>query len=100
MVYLLCFDRNYHHAKHYIGYVDGGLDDLEERVKRHKSGDGARLLQVITEAGIGFKVTRVWPDGDRNFERRLKNRKNSKKLCPLCSGHISRCLCNSNEVKV
>ncbi len=44
---------------------------------------GARLLQVVRDAGISFHVARTW-DGDRKLERKLKNRKNAKFLCPEC----------------
>jgi predicted GIY-YIG superfamily endonuclease len=86
MVYLLHFNQNYCHARHYIGYVDGDTESLEERMRRHRSGDGANLIKVITEAGIGFELVRTWPEGDRNFERRLKRQKKSNRLCPICKG--------------
>lgn len=84
MVYLLHFDRPYCHARHYVGFVDGGPAALAKRLDKHRRGDGARLLEVITEAGIGFTLARTWPDGDRTFERRLKNRHNAPRLCPCC----------------
>ncbi len=78
-VYLLHFDRPYRHARHYLGYAA----DLDERIARHRQGDGARLVQVAAGAGIGFVVARTWP-GDRALERRLKRRKASPRLCPVC----------------
>lgn len=84
MVYLLCFAESYHHAKHYIGFVDGGEAELEVRIKHHKAGTGAKLLRVISEAGIDFKLARTWPEGDRNFERHLKNMKKARQYCPIC----------------
>jgi len=81
MVYLIHFDRPYKHAQHYIGFTD----NLEQREHAHQcTCDGARLLQVVREAGIEFHVVRTWPDGDRTFERKLKNRKKSSELCPVC----------------
>jgi predicted GIY-YIG superfamily endonuclease len=87
-VYLIHFDRpigdldNPHgQARHYLGYTD----DLETRLEAHRQGNGARLMEVITERGIGWAVTRTWC-GDRGLERRLKNRHNSPKLCPICRG--------------
>lgn len=83
MVYLLCFHQHYKHARHYIGFCkEGGLD---ARIEKHRKGSGARLMEVITKAGIGFDVARVWSDGDRTFERKLKNMKNAKRLCPFCN---------------
>jgi hypothetical protein len=83
MVYLLCFDQKFKHAKHYIGFAESS-ESFEKRLKHHRSGSGARLMSVISKAGIGFQVARTWPTGDRTFERKLKNRKNSSKLCPFC----------------
>ncbi|MGW0807977.1 hypothetical protein [Nonomuraea sp. NPDC002799] len=79
-VYLLHFDRPYKHARHYIGWTPG---DLNRRLRQHRSGTGARLMKVITAAGIGFVVARVW-DGGRNLERSLKNRGGASRCCPLC----------------
>ncbi len=78
-IYLLHFERPLAHARHYIGYTA----DLPARLEEHRSGRGARLLEVVTEAGIGFSVARTW-EGDRTLERRLKNRKESPRLCPVC----------------
>jgi|SRR5581483_10037482 len=79
-VYLLCFSRPYRHARHYLGYAG----NLQRRLARHRKGTGARLLEVITAAGIDWKLVRVWEDGDRTLERRLKKRKNASRLCPCC----------------
>ena len=83
MVYLICFDSHYHRARHYIGYCSRP-EGLDQRIARHRSGDGSRLLRAVTRAGIGWRVVRTWPDGDRSFERRLKRRKNAARLCPVC----------------
>lgn len=78
-VYLLHFDSPYKHARHYLGYTE----NLEQRLEAHRNGSGARLIQVITENGIGFELARTW-EGDRNFERELKNKKHTARLCPKC----------------
>lgn len=69
-IYLLHFERPYRHAKHYLGWTS----ELDERLIQHQSGRGARLVAVITNAGIGFSVSRTWR-GTRHKERRL---------CPTC----------------
>jgi hypothetical protein len=46
---------------------------------------GARLMEVVTDAKIDWKVARTW-NGDRKLERRLKNRHNAPALCPRCAG--------------
>ncbi len=81
MVYLIHFKEKFGHAQHYIGYTG----NLKKRIYDHKSTcKGAKLLQAVRNAGIDFEVVRTWPDGDRTFERKLHNRKNSHQLCPVC----------------
>jgi predicted GIY-YIG superfamily endonuclease len=88
-VYLLHFLTPYKHAKHYLG----STSDLEIRLAQHRSGHGARLVEVITQAGIDFTLARTWAGG-RDIERQLreaprakragKRQKNSPRLCPIC----------------
>jgi hypothetical protein len=47
-------------------------------------GDGARILQVCKDLGIGWTVARVWPKGDRALEKRLKRWHKTPQLCPMC----------------
>jgi predicted GIY-YIG superfamily endonuclease len=77
--YLLHFSKAYKHARHYLG----SADDLLARLDQHNAGHGARLTQVVREAGIDLILARTWP-GDRSFERRLKRQHNSPRLCPIC----------------
>jgi predicted GIY-YIG superfamily endonuclease len=78
-VYLLHFEVPYRHAQHYLGWTE----DLPTRLKDHRRGRGARLMEVITAAGIRFTLARTWP-GTRALERRLKNRGGHARLCPIC----------------
>jgi predicted GIY-YIG superfamily endonuclease len=78
-VYLLHFERRYKHAGHYLGYTR----DLEARIRAHRLGQGARLMEVIAQAGIPFVVARTW-EGGRDMEMALKTWKNGPKLCPIC----------------
>jgi len=91
-VYLLCFSRPYtgtpsqpgkrpQVVSHYLGIAPVSL---KARLAAHRAGNGARLIQVITAAGIGWELARTWPPAP-GFERRLKNRKNARKMCPLCT---------------
>ncbi len=85
-VYLLHFITPYKHAKHY--YL-GCADDLSHRLDEHRCGTGARLTQVVKEAGISWVVARTWRGG-RRLEKRLKSRKNApRELCPICRGEIT-----------
>lgn len=74
-IYLLHFDKPYLHAKHYLGWTSS----IEERLEQHRSGRGSPLVK----AAGAFVLARVWV-GDRHLERRLHNRKDSPKMCPIC----------------
>lgn len=79
MIYLLHYDRPLHHAQHYLGFTD----DLDASTARHLNGFGGRLPTVFSELGVSFTIART-RDGDRKLERKLKKRKNGRKLCPIC----------------
>lgn len=79
-VYLIHFDKPYKHARHYIGFTK----DIPLRMLRHQAGKGSRLMQVITEAGITWKIDRVWY-ADRTFERKLKKH-SATRYCTTCGG--------------
>jgi predicted GIY-YIG superfamily endonuclease len=85
MVYLIHFETKYKHSGHYLGYVSRRLD---KRLQKHKWGLGARLLQVLKENGIRWKLVRVWVDGDRVLERKLKQRGGAARICPVCNSRI------------
>ena len=80
-VYLIHFNKPYRHARHYLGFTE----NLDKRITDHLCGMGARLMEVVTDAKIDWKVSRTW-QGDRKLERRLKRWHNAALLCPLCSG--------------
>lgn len=39
--YLFHFSEPLHHAKHYLGYVDGEDEEINNRVIQHNNGQGA-----------------------------------------------------------
>lgn len=82
-VYLIHLDKPFRHARHYLGYSQG-LDSIKYRLAHHKSGSGANLLKHVANAGIGFQIVRVWPNGSKSDERRLKSH-SSTRLCPICN---------------
>lgn len=83
MVYLIHIHPSIHHSRHYLGYcADNRLDN---RLNEHEKGQGARLTRVARELGRELILTRVWVGKGRRFERKLKNRKNAPRLCPLCN---------------
>ena len=79
-VYLLHFDQPYCHARHYTGWTE----DLLDRLERHARGCGARLMNVVSRAGIGFVLVRTC-EGTRDTERSIKNSGGAVRFCPLCS---------------
>ena len=79
-VYLLHLDPPVKHARHYTGWTA----NLDQRLEAHRSGRGARLMEVVKEAGGTFRLVRTWP-GSRSTERAIKNQKAAPKLCPECS---------------
>ena len=79
-VYLFHFDQRYEHAGHYTGWAE----DLDHRVAEHQAGRGARLIEVITQAGISFRLARIWPGVTRARERQLKRQGGASRHCPIC----------------
>lgn len=80
-VYIIHLDKKIHKSSHYIGFCEGNPED---RLKMHRSGRGAKFLAAANEYGISYNIVRVWPEGDRNFERKLKNGRNHCYHCPVC----------------
>jgi len=86
-VYLLHFERKYYHCQHYIGFTV--RSNIGDRMDEHVMTDkGSNLVKAVSDAGIKVSLVRAWKGVDRNFERKLKNRKNAPKLCPLCMKEI------------
>ena len=84
-IYLLHFDQPYKHARHYTGWTI----DLDQRLNEHRQGHGARLIAVITAAGIGFQLARTRPGG-RADERAIKRFGGATRYCPLCTSRPRR----------
>lgn len=79
-IYLICFDKKLHHAKHYIGWTE----NIDNRLDNHKNGNGACILKALNKKNIDYKIVKIWK-GTRYHERKMKLWKNSKILCPLCT---------------
>lgn len=80
MLYLIHFKEPFAHARHYLGYSEDEAS-LSRRLDHHRRGTGANLMRHVSQAGIEWWVTRIWPEGDRNLERKLKGH-SSTRLCP------------------
>jgi predicted GIY-YIG superfamily endonuclease len=79
-VYLIHFDTPYEHARHYTGWAA----DLGRRLEAHRAGRGSRLMEVIKDADITWRLARTWP-GTRDLERAIKDLHEAPRLCPECS---------------
>jgi predicted GIY-YIG superfamily endonuclease len=79
-IYLLHFSEPYKHARHYLGWTAGPLED---RLADHTAGRGARLLAVVRLANITWSLARTW-SGSRTRERSLKRSGGSSRHCPMC----------------
>lgn len=81
-VYLIHLQRKHHHASHYIGWSS----DVDMRLEIHRKGkSGVALIRAVMKSGNSISVVRVWEGADRDFERKLKNRKKARLLCPICN---------------
>ncbi len=84
-VYLIHFDTPYTspNGRKTIRHYLGSTSNLKQRIAAHQSGQGARVMEVITAAGIPWHVARKWKGG-RQLERQFKRRHNAPQLCPVC----------------
>jgi hypothetical protein len=79
-LYLLHFDPPLAHARHYLGWAR----ELQPRLAAHRTGSGSPLIAAVVAAGSQIELARTWEPVDRHFERALKNRHETPRLCPLC----------------
>lgn len=71
------------YARHYLGWTEGNVD---ARLRVHLAGQGSPLIRAAVQRGLNVELVRTWSDADRNFERKLKRRREAPRLCPACSG--------------
>ena len=73
-------------AGHYIGYADdpdGDALELERRAAEHLAGRGARITRAAIAQGIEISLVAAWR-APLSFEKQLKRRKETPRLCPAC----------------
>jgi len=63
--------------------VQQWTEDLPARLETHRAGRGARLMEVINAAGIGFTLARTWT-GTKSRERQIKTQGGASRHCPEC----------------
>jgi len=83
-VYVLHFDPPYQHARHYIGYTPD--DTADRRISEHLScGEkGSPLVSAAIMSGSEVSVAAIFPGAGRDFERWLKDRRDTRRWCPTC----------------
>ena len=69
-------------ARHYLGFAES---DVDARVAQHLRRQGSPLVAAAIAAGGRVTLERVWTGVDRGFERRLKRRHETPRLCPRCT---------------
>jgi len=70
-------------AGHYLGWTQSR--SVARRVALHARGQsGSKYMRQAYVEGCAFTLVRTWTDMSRDDERRLKQRKASGRLCPLC----------------
>lgn len=79
VVYLIHFDQPLHHAQHYVGFTE----NLAQRLHEHDT-NGSPLIRAINQAGIPWRVSRIWENVKQGYERYLKDQKNIRRFCPIC----------------
>lgn len=84
-VYLFHFSSPFKHACHYLGW---GKGDALKRIADHLAGRGSNLTRHVVAAGITLTLVATWK-GPRSLERKLKNRKNAKGICPICKPSLN-----------
>jgi hypothetical protein len=86
VIYLIHFDRpigDLANPRGFASHYTGWTLDLPARLVDHAQGRGARLMQVVAEAGIGWQLARIWT-GTRTRERSLKRSGGAARRCPVC----------------
>ena len=69
-------------ARHYLGFAER---DVDARLAQHMRRQGSPLVAAVLAAGGCVTLERVWTGVDRGFERRLKRRHETPRLCPRCT---------------
>lgn len=86
-VYLIHFTIPLGHSQHYLGRT---CLTAPERLKRHLSGNGAKLIDLARKIPDNqFVIVRVWHTdtyaASAELEHKLKARHENVRLCPVCN---------------
>jgi hypothetical protein len=92
--YLLHATEKHMHVQHYIGWTQN-KSTLAQRLKHHAEGNGSTFIRRVQKARKErgqepwhLVLARVWDEGTKEDERKLKNRNGAARFCPVCQGII------------
>lgn len=88
MIYLIHFSPTVSNKSHYLGAC--GEDRLQQRLRQHALGNGARLTARAVAQGATMYLARVFPNMSFEDEKVLKRRSHFKHYCPLCCPLLAR----------
>ena len=84
IIYILKFEPAFWHAKYYVGWC--GPKGLWNRLKQHRTGQGAKITKAAVKAGCRLVLIAELP-GTRDDERAIKNRKSTPKFVEQLERH-------------
>ncbi len=87
MVYILHFDKKLHHAQHYVGCTENIDRRMNEHLHCHQCG--SNLVRAAIKQGINVVLAKVYPNGDRALEKKIKAMKKTSLVCPICQKGIN-----------
>lgn len=89
-LYLLCFERGLSGGgnSHYLGYASKSVN---KRIAQHAAGTaGAVFTTEAHRQEIAFRVGGIWRGCTPRDERRMKNQKQHRRYCKLCTPDTAR----------
>jgi hypothetical protein len=91
-VYLIHFDQPFRagtkgECRHYGGW-HYDKETLQQALDRHAGSTGSKFMRSVINAGIPWRVVRIWEDANFDIYRQLKGG-NAAKYCPICQGEQS-----------
>jgi len=66
--------------RHYLGYTS----NLAQRWGDHQAGHGSDLTKLAAKQGARMTLARVWPNGSRDLEIKLKQSGHFERNCAVC----------------
>lgn len=81
---MTCYALEFSNGRIYVGYTES-LDTVGQRLSYHKRGKGSAFCREMFKRGNTIERVVVFPNGTRDNERAIKNRKNHAKFLANCT---------------